>query len=69
MHGWTQFAEQVIDMLSEYDKQHKTSYAYYLTRKGAKPGENGVKALADAMMQADRKNQWEPIPQGVKTND
>ena len=67
MQGWTEFARQVITALKEYDEKNKTYYSYYLMSDD----KNGVKILSLAMQDADRKNQWEPIPQGkeVKVND
>jgi hypothetical protein len=59
--GWEEFARRVIIELAKYDRENKTSYAYYL-----KDGKYGTRVLADIMAKVDRASQWQPIMKGPK---
>jgi hypothetical protein len=59
--GWEEFARRVIKELARYDREHDTSYAYYLAYR-----EHGARVLADIMAKVDRASQWQPILKGPK---
>jgi hypothetical protein len=59
---WTTFATKIIEELKDYDTEHKTDYAYFLTLP------EGAKVLGEIMLTVDKKNYWQPMIREA-TND